>query len=164
MDRNIRALARILVAPLAPHRLAYAAADEDFAGYPKDNVLAILEDRASAAAALAEARDAGISSDEITVYSGDEGAEAIDARGTQHGMTGFVQRSIEFLSANQDNLKSYQEAVERGGVVVAVHADNDERKHQVAALLQRHGAHDVRHFGGFVVQDLDADPSRTRAD
>ena len=100
---------------------------------------------------------------QVTVYSGEQGAEALDSRGVEHGLSGVVQRSIQFLVADRDDLRAYEEAVNRGKVVLAIEASDDDRKREAAAILQRHGGHDVRHFGALTVQSLDVDPSRTRS-
>ncbi len=165
MSHNMNRIARILRAPLVPSQQAHAVErGEEFVGYPDNQVLGIFDKRDDAARALDEASEAGIPETDITVYSGDDGAEAIDSSGTEHGVAETLQRSVQRLLTNEDDLRVYERAASEGGVVLAIEAKDDERKESASALLQRHGARDVRHFGTFVVQDLDVDPSRTMAD
>ncbi len=137
---------------------------EGFQGYPENHVLAAFDSRADAAAALDDLREEGLSEDEVAVYAGEQGAEDIDSDGTSHGFGSVVVRSVQLILTDRDRLSEYEEAVEGGGVVIAAQAEDDDRKHLLSAVFQRHSGRDVRYYGTMTVEDLSVDPSRTRMD
>jgi hypothetical protein len=137
---------------------------EGFQGYPENHVLAAFDSRADAAAALDDLREEGLAEDEVAVYAGEDGADEIDSDGTSHGLGSTIIRSVQGILTDRDRLVEYEEAVEQGGVVIAAQSEDDERKHLLAAVFKRHGGHDVHHFGAMTVENLSADPSRTRMD
>jgi len=136
--------------------------NEAFVGYPEDQVLAAFASRADAARAIDEVREAGVPGAALSVYSGEEGEEAIDSDGTGNGLTGVVMRGIQLLMSDRDRLSEYEETVQEGGVVVAVKAEDDDQKHAVAAVFRRNEGHHIRHYGTFAVEELNVDPSRLR--
>lgn len=137
---------------------------EGFEGYPQDHVLAAFASRADAAKALDDAREEGIPDADLAVYSGEEGADAIDSDGVSHGLGSVAIRSVQFLVSDQDDMAEYEQAVRDGGVVIAGKAEDDERKRLLSAVFQRHEGRSVRYFGTMTVEDLSVDPSRTRMD
>lgn len=135
-----------------------------FEGYPEDHVLAAFPSRADAAKALDDAREEGIPDADLAAYSGEEGADAIDADGVSHGLGSVAVRSVQFLVSDHDDMAEYEQAVRDGGVVLAGKAEDDERKRLLSAVFQRHEGRRVRYFGTMTVEDLSVDPSRTRMD
>lgn len=135
---------------------------EGFQGYPRDHVLGAFESRAEAAQALDDARASGVPDHEIAVYAGEQGAEDLDSTGTNHGIGGVLVRSIQLMMTDRDRLAEYEQAVNAGGVVIAAQAEDDERKHLLAAVFHRNGGREVRYYGSMTVEELTVDPSRTR--
>src|SRR5690606_31440395 len=135
---------------------------DGFQAYPENHVLAAFASRADAAAALDDLRTEGVPEAEVAVYAGEEGADGLDADGTAHGFGSVLVRSIQFFFTDRDRLAEYQAAVEKGGVVIAAQSEDDDRKHLLSSVFQRHGGTDVRFFGAMTVENLSVDPSRTR--
>jgi len=73
-------------------------------------------------------------------------------------------RSVQFLVSDHDDMAEYEQVVRDGGVVIAGKAEEDDRKHLLSAVFQRHEGRSVRYFGTMTVEDLSVDPSRTRMD
>ncbi|MCK9487165.1 MAG: general stress protein [Dehalococcoidia bacterium] len=138
--------------------------DKPFAGYPKNQVMGIFDTRQSAADALNDLRRSGFAQDDLSVYARESGARQLDSEGNSHGLAALAQRSIEHLVADVDDLKGYEDAVHRGGVVLAVLAPEEERREHVQDVFQRHQGHDVHYFGEMAVERLDVDRTRTRVD
>jgi hypothetical protein len=107
-------------------------------------------------------RAEGVPEPEIAVYTGEAGADGLDADGTTRGFGSVLVRSVQFLLTDRDRLAEYQEVVEEGGVVIAGKAEDDERKHLLSAAFQRHNGRGVRYYGAMTVEELSVDPSRTR--
>ncbi len=135
--------------------------DEPFMGYPEGQVLGIFDARDDAAAALVDLRGRGFGPHQLSVLVGASGSAQVDSEGVAHGLTGITQRSIEHLLTNKDDLEQYDQALRRGAVVLAVEAPDDWNRSTVSEAFQRHGGYEVMAFGTFVVEKLDADPSRT---
>jgi len=103
---------------------------EGFEGYPEDHVLAGFPSRADAAKALDDAREEGVPDADLAVYSGEEGADAIDSDGVSHGLGSIAVRSVQFLVSDHDDMAEYEQVVRDGGVVIAGKAEEDDRKHR----------------------------------
>lgn len=138
--------------------------DEEFVGYPKNQVMAVFDTRTAAANALNDLRRSGFQQDDLSVFSDERGEKQLDSEGDSHGFTQVAQRSIEHLVTDIDDLKGYEAAVRDGGVVVGVLVPEEERREHVLDVFQRHHAHDVYYFGELAVQQLDVDRARTRVD
>jgi hypothetical protein len=130
-----------------------AKSNEEFIADPADHIIAIVDDAARAELAEHALTEAGF--EEVQLYRGRAGADAIDASGTQHGLGGFLVRFLEQSLTNKDNLAEYEQAVERGASVVSLRVDGDDaRKDQAVSLLGREGAHTINYFGKAVVHTL----------
>jgi hypothetical protein len=137
---------------------------EGFQGYPEKHVFAAFSSREQAARALDDVRQSGVPEADLAIYSGEQGADNLDADGTTHGLGSVLVRSVQLLVADGDRLGDYQEVVEEGGVVIAAKAEDDERKQLLSAVFNRNEGRSIRYFGSMTVEDLSVDPSRTRMD
>jgi len=133
-----------------------------FVGYPKDHMLAIFDGDSDAGEAAKDLATSGFA--EVNRYAGTRGALEIDSQGTEHGLASRTERTIEHLASDVSDLGQYDEAVRLGHVVLGVHVDDDERRQDVADILHRHRARDVRHFGSLAAESMPVDRERTRAD
>lgn len=128
--------------------------EEGFLAYPQGYLFAIVDDRAEAGAVVTDLRAAGFSMDDILTFAGPDGAESLDSSGKEHGLGARLIRFVESGFAEMDHLKEYQAAVERGSVVVGVHADDAERRHRASEAMLAHDVHFVHAFGQFAVEAL----------
>jgi hypothetical protein len=118
-------------------------------------LLAVFDDAASADAAVAGLRAAGIPEDRIELFSGPDGAAAFDASGRRRGWRGRLFRIIEFSWADQaPDFAWYEAAVREGRVVVSVKVGGQRGVREAAAIVTEHGGHFVNHFGWFETQEL----------
>ncbi|MGE3857962.1 MAG: hypothetical protein AB7G21_13475 [Dehalococcoidia bacterium] len=128
-----------------------------FVGYPEGRLFAIVDTPGQADQALAGLRAAQIQVRQV--YRGNVGAAELDSEGTMHGIEGEVERSIEHLLADRDDLGNYDDAVRQGKIVIAVEGAAPSRRQEAERILWNHGAHDIEYFGALTVQDL---PERQR--
>ena len=128
--------------------------EDDFLAYPQGYLFAIVDDRTEAGAVVTDLRAAGFSMDEILTYAGSDGAESLDSSGREHGLGARLIRFVESRFAEMDHLKEYQAAVERGSVVVGVHADGDDRRRRASEAVLAHDVRFVHVFGQFAVEAL----------
>jgi hypothetical protein len=130
-----------------------AQSNQEFIADPADHIIAIVDDIHHAESAQRAIEQAGF--EEVRLYRGRTGAEAIDAAGTAHGLGGFLVCFVEQSLTNKDNLAEYETAIERGAAVVSLRVDGDEaRREDAVALLEREGAHTINYFGKAVVHTL----------
>jgi len=133
-----------------------------FVGYPTDQTLAIFESEDDALRATQDLEASGYSS--VRRFAGMDGAAELDSQGAAHGGAAAIERALEQVTSDVSNLASYDEAVRRGGIVLGVQLPKGERPHRAAEIMRHHRGHDVRYFSEMMVETLDADPGRTRAD
>lgn len=138
-----------------------ADSDVPFLSYPEHQVLAILDTRDCAADAIREIRGQDIMAD-LHVYYGSAGGTAIDSRGVAHGVVGVVERSVERLVADLDDMIAYDDAVRSGKVVVSFDGSDEDTRARGAKALIGHGGHTIQYFGSFSIEELDVDRTRTR--
>ncbi|MDP9170749.1 MAG: hypothetical protein M3N54_09040 [Acidobacteriota bacterium] len=58
---------------------------------------------------------------------------------------GGLVGAFKNLGISHEEAELYEQAVRRGGVFIAVHVNNEAAEDQVSALMERHGAQDLRH-------------------
>lgn len=133
-----------------------------FVGYPMDRMLAIFEGSGDAGAATRDLAASGFA--DVNRYAGTSGALTIDSQGSEHGVASSVERTIDHLASDVSDLGQYDAAVREGHVVLGVLVEDDERRQDVADILHRHRARDVRHFGSLAAESMPVDRERTRAD
>jgi hypothetical protein len=130
--------------------MAYSS--DEFIADPTNHILAIIEDYARAEDAERALKGAGF--EEVRVYRGFKGADAIDSRGTEHGMVGQAVRAVEEALSNKDNLAEYEDAVKDGSSVVALRIGDDEQRDWAVVILEGQGAHTINHFGAALVTTI----------
>jgi len=128
-------------------------ADDDFIADPTDHVLAIIDDREHGDAAERDLADSGL--DGVRVFRGQRGGDEIDSSGSEHGVSGGLIRGLQQALSNKDNLAEYEEASRSGATVLAVPASDQERQERAVAVLQRHGARAINHFGKAIVTTIE---------
>lgn len=129
-----------------------APANEEFIADPTGHLLAIIDDADAAVAAERDLDGSGIEG--VRVYRGSRSADAIDATGSNHGVGGGLVRGLQQVLSNKDNLAEYEEAAREGATVLAVPADDQDVQDRVIAILDRHGARGMNHFGTTVVETI----------
>ena len=89
------------------------------------------------------------------IFEGEALHNEIDAKGSDSGGVGKIVKAVQdHLSEEPNFLAQYEEEARRGNAVIAVHAGDRDRAEEVAEVLQRHGARNLRFFGTLAVSDL----------
>ena len=113
---------------------------------PENRVLALLDTRENAAAAIDELASNGFGRDEIFVLCGPKGAERLDVSGRDHGLRGRTYRIMEWMGDEREVLLRSGEHLAAGGLVITVPTD-EGTKPTAARILADHGGHQIAHFG-----------------
>lgn len=127
---------------------------DKFIGYPTDNLFTIIDNPADAEQALQALQAAGFAAD-TQVFHGEDGAHRIDASGAQHGRLAQLRRRRQSVSLDGQHAALYEQAVRQGHCVIAVHADEPERRETVRQILRANGGHFINFYGRFTITQLD---------
>jgi hypothetical protein len=100
---------------------------------------------------------AGIDVAAVEILCGEAGARILDARGRYHGLRGRVARTLQGFGYDLDDLRR---ALGKGDLLLHVPARPADSS-RIAALLQRHGVHDLGCCGPGAFEQF---PSSMRAD
>jgi hypothetical protein len=123
-------------------------------GYPTNRLLAVIDDPAEAAAALAELKAAGLADRDLEILRGEEGADRMDGTGEISGWLGRLRRAFDFTLMDQlVDFATYERALRDGRAVVMVHVHGDELKAQAVKILKRHGGHFMNYYGRFATEE-----------
>src|SRR4051812_46440552 len=115
-------------------------------GLPKNYVIALLSSVSTAGETVADLARHGYGKTQI--FEGDALHDKIDAKGGDTGGLGKIVKKVEDHFSEETNfLAQYEEEARRGNAVIAVHAGDRDHAEEVAAVLERHGARNLRFFG-----------------
>jgi hypothetical protein len=123
--------------------------------YPRDDVVAVIDDKESAELAVRALSDAGLPDDDVDLLDGPTVVEA-DQSLRQRG--GRLRKFEAWLSAafsdDGDYARTYLQEAQRGHYLVVVHAAEPEVVQRVSQVLHAHRAHTIRHYELLTVTDL----------
>ena len=124
-------------------------------GYPTNRLLAVIDDAADAAAAVAELKAAGFADRDLEILRGEEGADRMDGTGEVSGWLGRLRRAFDFTLMDQlVDFATYERALRDGRAVVMVHVHGDEPKAKALDIVKRHGGHFINYYGRFATEEL----------
>lgn len=127
-----------------------------YIGYPTNRLLAVIDDPAEAAAAMAELKAAGLADRDLELLRGEEGADRMDGTGEVSGWLGRLRRAFDFTLMDQlVDFAAYERALRDGRAVVMVHVHGDAPKSKAHEVLKRHGGHFSNYYGRFATEELD---------
>jgi hypothetical protein len=127
-----------------------------FIGYPTNRLLAVIDDPADAAAAMAELQAGGIATRDLDILRGDEGADRMDGTGSIAGWLARLRRAFDFTLMDQlVDFAAYEQALRDGRAVVMVHVHNDDLKSVAHRILKRQRGHFINFYGRFATEELD---------
>lgn len=125
-------------------------------GYPTNRLLAVIDDPAEAAAAMAELQAGGIATRDLDILRGEEGADRVDGTGHVSGWLARLRRAFDFTLMDQlVDFAVYERALRDGRAVAMVHVHGDAPKAAAHAILKRHGGHFINYYGRFATEELD---------
>jgi hypothetical protein len=123
--------------------------------YPRDDVVAMIDDRESAERAVRALRDAGLPEDDVDLL---DGPSVVEANRSFRQRRGRLQRLEAWLSSLFSDEAAYATAYvlegERGHYLVIAHAAQPEVVERISQVLRAHGARDMRHYELLTVTDL----------
>lgn len=122
--------------------------------YPTNQLLAVFDDPAAAAAAARDLIAAGRSTEDVTVLRGDEGAARLDGLG-RAGPWSRIVRLFQFMTMDQmPDFLTYEAALRDGRAVVAVRVPDRPSMLAARDRLLASGGHFMNFFGRLSTEEL----------
>lgn len=122
--------------------------------YPTHCVVAVLDDATEAGAITDALYTLGLATDDVHFFLAKE-VIALDA--AAHARAGTVERILANVTALTDEGLAEHEYVRQaneGHNVFVIKCAEQPMVDRVRDLLRTHGAHDIRYYGNFVMEDL----------
>ena len=120
--------------------------------YPRDYVVAVVDDPARASRALAALKEAGFGDAAAELCPGPEYLK--NYRDFVQGRNLFQRLENLFPSEEQAAVEEYVAEAERGASFVTVHAPERAARERAGAILKEHGGHAMRFYGNNAITDL----------
>ncbi len=123
-------------------------ADEQdrFIHYPAGYIFGVVDDRADAETLIADLEAAGFDKAELMRFTGEEGAEHIDASGEQHGLFARLVRLLHTADDSTMHAEEYEREARAGHYVIGVHAPSDTEKAKARELVKARRAHFINYY------------------
>jgi hypothetical protein len=127
--------------------------------YPKETMLAIADDHATAERAVQALRAAGVAEDNIFVLNGREAWEKIQQKKADRNLFERIFDNIQELDAEsgRNSPQDYLTALKEGRSNVIVRARDDASRHRAYEALKNSGAHNITYQWRAVIEDLPTD-------
>ncbi|HEX3270495.1 MAG TPA: hypothetical protein VHR15_07585 [Ktedonobacterales bacterium] len=124
--------------------------------YPKETMVAIADDRATAERAAQALRVAGFSDDDIYLLNGREAWEKIQQKKADRNVFERIFDNIQEMDAEsgRNSPQDYLAALKDGRSNVIVRARDDESRHRAYEALKNSGAHNITYQWRAVIEDL----------
>jgi len=119
---------------------------DHFYHHPIYHVVGLLTEHSEIQAISRELESAGVDVAAVEILCGEQGAHILDMDGRYHGLRGRVVRTLQRLGYDGTTLAIYDEALTDDDLLLRVPVRPADRT-RIAALLQRHGVHDLGYFG-----------------
>lgn len=120
--------------------------------YPMDDIVAVIDNRATGERAVQALKDAGVSDGDVDLV---DGAWFAQAARSAVGQRGMVQRLTHLLPTDETILaRTYVEEAEREHDIIVVHAPSHDDVERARAVLAAHGAREMHHYGRHTIRDL----------
>ncbi len=135
--------------------LTVSANRHGFVGYPTDHVYGIVDNPAKdVPEIMGDLLALDVATEAIHVYCCQKGLEELAPSGKGYGLKARVQRILQTIGYEGEQLRRVQRELEKGHAVVGVAVDDREAKKAVAAVLHKRGGHDVHYYARFTIEDL----------
>lgn len=124
-------------------------------GYPTGWTLAVLDDSASASAAVDALRVEGIPAEDLVLLAGAEAGDGLERLGSSTGLAGRLRRGLQFMTMDQlPDLHVYEVALEQGHPVLGIRVTDGTRRRAAIETMRRNGAHFINRFGAWATEEI----------
>lgn len=124
----------------------------EFIADPTHHLIGVIDDVAHAVDAERALEEAGF--EEVRLYRGRTGADAIDSDGATHGALESFVRTVQASLTNKDSLAEYEAAAARGQNVLTLKLESLDRREEALTIFDEHHAHEINYYGTALVETL----------
>jgi len=123
-----------------------------------NRVTCLLDNEESLNAMLRALEASGVPSEDVDIFTGEQGAQCLDLPGRKHGLTVRVLRALEAAVGNEREINQrIHEALCSGSTLLCVRLHkkkkNDE-KHRALQVLRELHAHEIHCWGPWSFEDV----------
>jgi diadenosine tetraphosphate (Ap4A) HIT family hydrolase len=126
-------------------------------------VTGLLDTEAEVAATVRALEQDGVATDDIDIFTGEQGARRLDLFGREHGRAVRLLRTLEAVVGGEGETNHrIDDALHRGATLVCVkiHKRKSEEKAHAFRVLQALHAHEIHYWGTWGFEDVPStDPS-----
>jgi diadenosine tetraphosphate (Ap4A) HIT family hydrolase len=127
-----------------------------------NRVTGLLDSQDEVSATVRALEQDGVASDDIDIFTGEQGARRLDLFGREHGRAVRLLRTLEAVVGGEGEANHrIDEALRKGAtlICVKVHKKADEKAHALRVLKALH-AHEIHYWGTWGHEDVpSSDPS-----
>jgi hypothetical protein len=123
-----------------------------------NRVTCLLDSQGEVDAAVKALEENGVASDDINIFTGEQGAKCLDLLGREHGRAFWLLRTLEAAMGHEgETNQRIDEALRKGAALVGVQVHlkhkADEKARALKVFKQVH-AHEIHYWGSFHVEDV----------
>jgi hypothetical protein len=123
-----------------------------------NRVTALLDSQEEVAATVRALEESGVATDDINIFTGEQGAKCLDLQGREHGRAFWLLRTLEAAMGHEgETNQRIDQALRQGQTLlcVKVHLKHkaDEKARALKVFKQLH-AHEIHYWGSFHVEDV----------
>ena len=122
--------------------------------YPVHKVLGMLPTEEAAWNVIDELKAEGIPEEEIELWGGHAGAEAIDKSFSKSGLKGRLARLVHELGEEGEDIRRYDEALRSGQFLLVVPAPRSEFRESVRDSMVKQGGHLITYYDQLTTETL----------
>ncbi len=123
--------------------------------YPTGRLLAVVDDREQATAAVTALAQAGFAPDSVALLEGVAGREGLGRLGPPPSALGRLIRAVQFMAMDQTpDFLVYERALDDGRSVLAIRVADRSAMLRARDVLEDHGAHFLNHFGRLMTEEV----------
>jgi diadenosine tetraphosphate (Ap4A) HIT family hydrolase len=120
-------------------------------------VTALFDTEGEVQAAVRALEEAGVSADDIDIFTGEQGAKCLDLRGREHGRARRLLRTLEAAVGDEAEIQQrIDDALRRGATLlcVRIHKGKGDEKDRAVRILRDLHAHEIHYWGPWAFEDV----------
>ncbi len=122
--------------------------------YPTHKVLGVMPKEEDAWQAIDDLKLRGFSEEEIELWTGEAGKQAIDESYTHSGVIESLKRLSQKYGEEGEFIRGYNEALQKGEFLLVVPATTNEAKMTIRDIMVNHGGHFLSYYDKLTIETL----------
>jgi diadenosine tetraphosphate (Ap4A) HIT family hydrolase len=122
-----------------------------------NQVTGLLDDKEQVTATVRALEQSGVESDDIAIFTGDQGARCLDLSGREHGRAVRLLRTLESAVGGEGQANHrIDQALHQGSTLVCVriHKRKNDEKARAVRVLQEGHAHEIHYWRTWGFEDM----------